>query len=121
MKKDLFWIHKLNKQTNQIRLDKTGFDELINEKGEIYEKIAKHIPKFQVGIMVASGILVNGPGRLVFVAGTMNWFYYRETLDIFKEDKEKLDQNLYFQEDNAPCRVGEKLMECIHPNLQENS
>ena len=100
-------------------MDKKGYNEYISEKGELYEKIAKPIPKFPVGIMVASGISVNGPGRLVFVTGTMNSFSYKQTLEIFKEDIERLGQNLYFQQDNAPCHVAKKSLEYIRSNFKK--
>ena len=69
--------------------------------------------------MVASGISLNGPGRLVFVTGTMNSFSYKQTLEIFKEDIERLGPNIYFQQDNALCQVAKKSLEYIRSNFKK--
>lgn len=98
----------LNNQTNQIRLDNKGYNEYKSGKGKLFEKISRPIPKFQNGIMVAAGLSYNGPGKLIFVTGTMNSFSYEQTLQFYKEDIERLGSNLFFQQDNAPCHVGKK-------------
>ena len=107
----------LNKQTNQIRVDEKGYDEFKSGKGKLYEKIAKPIPKFQQGIMVAAGLCEKGVGKLIFVTGTMNSFSYNQTLEFYKEDLEKFGKDLYFQQDNAPCHVGKKSMNFIKNNF----
>lgn len=107
----------INKQTNQIRLDSNGYKEYQSGQGELFEKIAKPIPKFPQGIMVAAGLSRKGVGKLIFVTGTMNSFSYLQTLALYKEDIEKLDKNLYLQQDNAPCHVSKKSKEYIKSNF----
>lgn len=107
----------INKQTNQIRLDSNGYKEYQSGQGELFEKIARPIKKFPQGIMVAAGLSRKGVGKLIFVTGTMNSFSYLQTLELYKEDIEKLDKNLFLQQDNAPCHVGKKCMEYIKLNF----
>ena len=110
----------LNRQTNQIRVDEKGLIEFKSGKGELYEKIAKPLPKFQKGIMVAGGLSYKGVGKLIFITGTQTSFSYRQTLEYFKEDIERIDKNLFFQQDNATCHVGKSSMNFIKNNF-ENS
>ena len=83
----------INKQTNKIRLDSDGFKEYQSGQGELFEKIARPIKKFSQGVMVAAGLSRKGVGKLIFFTGTMNSFSYLQTLELYKEDIEKLDQN----------------------------
>lgn len=110
----------LNPQTNQIRLDSKGYSEYKRGEGKLYEKICKPIEKFPKGIMVAGGLSRNGVGKLIFVTGTMNSFSYLQTLESYKSDIERLDNSLYFQQDNAPCHVGKKSLEYIENNFKNN-
>ena len=107
----------LNRQTNQIRLDNKGFQEYKKGEGSLYEKICKPIQKFPKGIMVAAGLSRNGVGNLIFVTGTMTGFSYLQTLQIYKSDIERLNKNLYLQQDNAPCHVGKKCTRFINQNF----
>ena len=43
--------------------------------------------------MVAAGLSRKGVGKLIFVTRTINSFSYLQTLELYKEDIEKLDQN----------------------------
>ena len=108
----------LNRQTNQIRVDDEGYKEYKSGKGKLYEKISKPLPKFSQGIMVAGGLCQNGVGKLIFVTGTMNSFSYNQTLEFYKDDLERLGNNLYFQQDNATCHVGKKSMNYIKNNFK---
>ena len=67
--------------------------------------------------MVAGGLCEKGVGKLIFVTGTMNSFSYNQTLEFYKDDIEKFDKNLIFQQDNAPCHVGKKSMDFIKNNF----
>ena len=107
----------LNKQTNQIRLNKKGFDEYQKGEGNLFEKVNKLIQKYPKGIMVAAGLSRNGVGRLIFVTGTMTSFSYLQTLEYYKEDINQLGKNLYLQQDNAPCHVGKKCLDYIKKNF----
>ena len=107
----------LNSQTNQIRLNSKGFKEYKSGEGKLFEKICKPVPKFPQGVMVAGGLSRKGVGKLIFVTGTMTSFSYLQTLEIYKSDIQKLDPNLYLQQDNAPCHVGKKCKEFIDSNF----
>ena len=99
----------MNKQTNQIRLNKAGFKEYNSAKGDLFEKINKPIQKYPKGIIVATGLSRNGVGKLIFVTGTMTSFSYLQTLEFYKNDIQKLGQNLFLQQDNATCHVGKNV------------
>ena len=107
----------LNRQTNQIRLDQKDFDEFKSGKGSLFEKIARPMPKYPRGIMVSGGVSYKGVSKLIFIIGTQTSFYYLQTLELFKEDLERLDKNLYFQQDNPTCHVGKKSKEYINSNF----
>ena len=107
----------LNKQTNQIRLNKEGEKQYKNEQGEIYEKITRQVPKFPMGIMVAGGISSKGVGKLIFVTGTMGTFSYLQALEMYKEDIDRLGGNLYFQQDGAACHTSQKALKYIDDNF----
>jgi transposase len=103
----------LNAQTNQIRFNKE--DEMLLKSGDtkIYEKVHKPVPKYTSGFMVAGGMSTHGLGKLIFCVGTMNTFAYRRTLDYFQEDVNRLNSDLYFQQDGASCHTGNKSIEHI--------
>ena len=48
----------------------------------------------------------------------MNSFSYNQTLEFYKDDLERLGNNLYFQQDNATCHVGKKSMNYIKNNFK---
>jgi len=108
----------LNKQTNQIRMDKKGMNEYKSEKGEFFEKIAHPQAKFPKSIMVAAGISYYGVGKLIFITGTMTSFSYMQVLDLYKEDIGRLGQNLMFQKDNAPCHISKSCLNYINENFK---
>ena len=110
----------LNRQTNQIRLDNKGFEEYKRGFGKLYEKVAKPLPKFSNGVMVAAGVSYYGPGKLIFVTGTMNSFSYAQTLKFYREDIERLNKDLFFQQDNASCHTGKKAINFIKQNFNNS-
>ena len=67
--------------------------------------------------MVAAGLSKNGVGKLIFVTGTMNSFSYNQTLELYKEDIERLGKDLYFQQDGASCHTGKKSLNYIKNNF----
>ena len=109
----------LNRQTNQIRLDQKGFEEFRSGKGELFEKIAKPTPKFPKGLMVVAGLSYYGVGKLIFITGTQTTFSYKQTLEYFKEDIQRLNKDLIFQQDNASCHVGKGAMDYIRSNFNQ--
>jgi len=110
----------LNRQTNQICLDSKCYNEYKSGEGKLYEKICKPIEKFPKGIMVAGGLSRNGVGRLIFVTGTMSSFSYLQAVESYKSDIERLDNNLFFQQDNASCHVGKKSLEFINQKFKNH-
>ena len=107
----------LNRETNQIKIDKVGKEEFKSEKGKFFEKVARPEPKYSKSIMVSGGISYNGVGKLIFVTGMMTGFSYLQTLELFKEDIERLGANLIFQQDNAPCHVSKSCLNYINQNF----
>lgn len=103
----------LNPQSNQIRLCKKSYNKLKAGDQKIEEKISKPVPKFSSGFMVSVGLSAKGVGKLIFCVGTMNTFCYKQTLDCFKEDDERLDSDLLFQQDNARCHTSVNSMNHI--------
>lgn len=110
----------LNRQTNQIRLSKEGKKECYEEKGKIFEKVSKPLPKFSKGIMVAAGMSVKGEGKLIFITGTMTSYSYFQTILMYKEDITNLGGELYFQQDNASCHNSKKVKEFIEKSFKKN-
>jgi len=51
--------------------------------------------------MVAGGMSSGGVGKLIFMVGKVNAFAYSQTLDFYREDIDKLRDDLYFQQDVA--------------------
>ena len=70
--------------------------------------------------MVAAGLSRNGVGRLIFVTGTMTSFSYLQTLEFYKNDIQKLGQNLFLQQDNAAYHVGKKCLDYINKNFSNH-
>ena len=99
----------LNPQTNQIRLTARGLKELKEGDGEIYEKLAKPLPKFATGVMIAGGLSSRGVGKLIFCVGTMNSFSYAQALKMYNEDIQRLGGNLIFQQDNASAHTSKAI------------
>ncbi len=103
----------LNSQTNQIRFNKEDEKKLKSGDTKIYEKVNKPMPKYTSGFMVAGGMSTHGLGKLIFCVGTMNTFAYQRTLDYFKEDVNRLNSDLYFQQDGASCHTSKKSIDHI--------
>ena len=47
----------------------------------------------------------------------MNSFSYNQTLELYKEDIERLGKDLYFQQDGASCHTGKKSLNYIKNNF----
>jgi len=110
----------LNPQSNQIRLCKKSYDKFLAGDEKIEEKLCRLVPKLSSGFMVAVGLSANGVRKLIFCVGTMNSFSYKQTLDYFKEDVERLNSDLLFQHDNARCHTSNKSMQHIGDIFKEN-
>ena len=95
----------LNPQANQIRLSKNYKRKFKMRDQELVQKVYKDIPKYSESYMVAAGLSAHGPGKLIFVAGTMDSKVYLQTLDFYKEDIERLNPQLELLQDNAPCHT----------------
>ncbi len=72
------------------------------------------IKQYELGFTVAGGISWNGLTRLNFCVGTMNSFSYEQALRNFSQDlHERLGEDIYFQQDNAPCHTSKESMKLI--------
>jgi transposase len=91
----------LNKQNNQIRLSKESVRKFKRGCEIIDAKINRQFPKFSSSFMVAGGVSYYGPGKLIFCVGNMNAKSYRPALDFYKQDIDRLNPNLYLQQDGA--------------------
>jgi hypothetical protein len=101
-----FFSHvKMNPQVNQIRLTKKWHKKLKRGCNEVRDKIYRQIPKFPESFMVAGGISSKGVSELIFCVGTMNSSMYTRALGIYRADLDRLDPNLYFQQDKASCHT----------------
>ena len=64
------------------------------------------MPKKSKGFMVAGGVSKFGVGKLIFCIGTVDTYAYKQALEFYKNDIDKLSPNeskLFFQQDNAPA------------------
>ena len=98
----------LNPQTNQIRFNKEDLKKLKAGNNDFYEKLAIPQPKYTTGFMVAGGMSANGLGKLIFCIGTMNTKCYGKALEYYKEDIQRLNADLNFQQDGASCHTSKK-------------
>ena len=108
---------KPNPQVNQIRLTKKWYKKMMAGDEKIYEKVHKPLPKFSDSFMVAGGISRNGPGKLIFCVGTMDNTMYQRALRMYKEDIDRLDETMYFQQDKASCHRHPSCKAFIRENL----
>ena len=110
----------LNRQTNQIHMNKEREKKFNDGKGAFFEKVARPMLKFSNGIMVAGGLSYKGVGKLIFVTDTMRASSYLQTLNYFKQDIDRLGKQLYFQQDNSSCHVNKKCEKYIKENFQNS-
>ena len=113
-----FHLHTpLNPQSNQIRFTKKNLKKLKRGDPAIVEKLRKPMPKYSEKFMLAAGVSSKGVGKLIFCVGTMNSSCYDKALQHYRDDVQRLDPNLYFQQDNAPCHTSGQSMNFIRdPN-----
>ena len=115
---------KANPKINIIRLNEEDRKNI--HSYEVNEKRTFSQPKFEVSIMVAGGISEYGLSNLVFCSGTMNNFSYKQFLLFLKKDmdnlKEKnlLEKDLIFQQDNASCHKSKESLEAIEVLFGDN-
>jgi hypothetical protein len=69
--------------------------------------------------MVAGGISIHGPGKLIFLIATMNSCAYKKALKYYSEDVRRLIENLYFQQDNATCHTSKESIKYISENFKQ--
>ena len=95
----------LNKQNNQVRLSKESLRNYRRGCEIIDAKINREFPKYSSSFMVAGGVSYYGPGKLIFCVGNMNAKCYRPALDFYKQDIDRLNPNLYLQQDGATAHT----------------
>jgi transposase len=81
--------------------------------------IHKPLPKYTTGFMVAGGISAAGPGKLIFCVGTMDTQSYLRALTYYKQDIDRLNPDLYFQQDNATCHTANLSIDYISENFNQ--
>lgn len=79
------------------------------------------MPKYSPGIMVAGGIFLKEVGKLIFISGTMNTFSYMQSLEMYKNDVKRLNDNLYFQQETPLAILKKNLWTLIKIILKINS
>lgn len=103
---------------NYIRLSKDFKLRLSMGDPEVERLVHTETPKFSSSFMVAGGISVFGPGKLIFLSGNMDSKAYKKVLEYYKEDidyivKTKNCSPILFQQDNAPCHTSNQSKEII--------
>lgn len=104
---------KPNPSTEKIRFSKKNYQKYMNGDNNLYEKVNKPLLKFPPSFMVSAGVCQEGPGEIIFCIGTMDSSCYQRALSYFKEDVERLNPNLYFQQDNARCHTSKTSIQTI--------
>ena len=78
------------------------------------------MPKFSKGLMVAGELMKEGPGKIIFVTGTMRSISYLQTLEFFKEDAGRLGNDLFFEQDNTTDHMSNQCLRYIKDNFRNH-
>ena len=84
----------------KIRVSKRTEKGLRNGNESSIRLVTREFHKKVNGIMVSGGICRAGLGEIIFHSGNVNTFSYKQVLEFYKKDFEKL-QPLFFQQDGA--------------------
>ena len=84
----------------KIRVSKRTEKCLRNGNESSIRLVKREFHKKVNGIMVSGGICRAGLGEIIFHSGNVNTFSYKQVLEFYKKDFEKL-QPLFFQQDGA--------------------
>ena len=84
----------------KIRVSKRTEKGLKNGNESSIKLVTREFHKKVNGIMVSGGICRAGLGEIIFHSGNVNTFAYKQVLEYYKKDFEKL-QPLFFQQDGA--------------------
>ena len=110
---------------DSIRLSDDNKKKLKKGDKEAFKLINKEEKKFEPSILIAGGICSGGLTDLIINEGTLNEFAYAQVLlfykDSYKELKKKLNNELYFEQDETSAHTSrtnkiviEKLFGKIH-------
>jgi transposase len=104
----------INKATNVIRLSKSSVKKLKRGDEEVISKVCREEKKYSEGFMVAAGLSAKGVGPMIFIAGKVNNFAYRQILDFYRDDMANIGGSLYFQQDGAKAHTSTASMAKIN-------
>ena len=90
---------------DSIRLSKENQEKLKKGDLDVYNLITKPKKKFEKSIMIARGISFNGLGKLMLLNGTENEFCYAQAILYYKDDINRLNKNLIFEQDGASAHT----------------
>ena len=86
----------------KIRISKRTAKGLKNGNESSIRLVTRDFHKKVNGIMVSDGISKDELGEIIFHSGNVNTFAYKQVLNFYKKDFEKLKPK-YFQQDGAPA------------------
>ena len=89
-----------NKGTNKIRLSKKTRRKIRYGNEKSINLVTRQFHKFNNAIMVSGGICNEGLGEIIFHAGNLNSFAYKQVLKFYREDLNKYPSKI-FQQDGA--------------------
>ena len=101
-----------NTKGESIRVSSITRNKIKNGEEEGYKKINRETKKYEASIIVAGGASFYGLSDLILLEGTMRDFSYAQALEFYKENYEefkKNNENLYFEQDGAPCHTSKKI------------
>ncbi len=98
-----------------IRLSEENKDKIKKGDEEAFKLINREQKKFELSIMVASGICSNGLSNLIILDGSENEFAYAQTLLYYKDDFKRFkNPELFFEQDGATPHTSESNKNLIY-------
>ena len=105
---------------DSIRLSKENQEKLKKGDLDVYNLITKPKKKFEKSIMIARGISFNGLGKLMLLNGTENEFCYAQAILYYKDDINRLNKNLIFEQDGASAHTSKSNKALLDKTFGDN-